>query len=105
MSVLTNIIRAKFIKIVLFVILVFILLLRVVNYKNFEYFGNIRVELVMYLIIIVASNYSLYLKSELVDDNKLLKKFGFRNSKNLFYFNLILTILFTGLLLYMLLIF
>ena len=80
MSVLTNIIRAKFIKIVLFVILVFILLLRVVNYKNFEYFGNIRVELVMYLIIIVASNYSLYLKSELVDDNKLLKKFGFRNS-------------------------
>ena len=93
MSVLTNINRAKFIKIVLFVILVFILLLRVVNYKNFEYFGNIRVELVMYLIIIVASNYSLYLKSELVDDNKLLKKFGFRNSKNLFYFNLILTIL------------
>ena len=90
MSVLTNIIRAKFIKIVLFVILVFILLLRVVNYKNFEYFGNIRVELVMFLIIIVASNYSLYLKSELVDDNKLLKKFGFRNSKNLFYFNLIL---------------
>ena len=82
MSVLTNINRAKFIKIVLFVILVFILLLRVVNYKNFE-----------------------YLKSELVDDNKLLKKFGFRNSKNLFYFNLILTILFTGLLLYMLLIF
>ena len=80
MSVLTNIIRAKFIKIVLFVILVFILLLRVVNYKNFEYFGNIRVELVMFLIIIVASNYSLYLKSELVDDNKLLKKFGFRNS-------------------------
>ena len=47
MSVLTNINRAKFIKIVLFVILVFILLLRVVNYKNFEYFGNIRVELVM----------------------------------------------------------
>lgn len=68
MSVLTNIIRAKFIKIVLFVILVFILLLRVVNYKNFEYFGNIRVELVMFLIIIVASNYSLYLKSELVDE-------------------------------------
>jgi hypothetical protein len=105
MSVLTNINRAKFIKIILFVILVFILLLRVVKYKNFEYFGNIRVELVMFLIIIVASNYSLYLKSELVDEKKLLKKFGFRNSKNLFYFNLILTILFTGLLLYMLLIF
>ena len=44
MSVLTNIIRAKFIKIVLFVILVFILLLRVVNYKNFEYFGNIHLN-------------------------------------------------------------